>query len=280
MLSVLPDWWVKATNEAVYIIRVQEAEYLEMARGVIKGGADKKSSSVTVFSGILNEPSLPPNQKTEQRMMAEAESIVGAGTLTSAHMLSLTTYFVLEDPHILSKLSAELSTAMPDASSSPNMQVFESLSYLNAVIDEGLRMSYGSMHRLSRSHPNSSLQYGDWVIPPGTPLGYSAYLVHNNPKLFPNPKEFNPERWTRLGSSERMRLRSHLNMFGRGTRQCAGMRLAYAEIYFTLGYLFRRLGQRMQLYDTEYARDVEYVRDFFIPAPSLQSKGCRVVARK
>jgi hypothetical protein len=54
MLSVLPDWWVKATNEAVYIIRVQEAEYLEMARGVIKGGAGKKSSNVTVFSGILN----------------------------------------------------------------------------------------------------------------------------------------------------------------------------------------------------------------------------------
>jgi cytochrome P450 len=280
MLSLLPDWWVKATNDAVYIIRVQEAEYLEMARRVIKGSKDDSSTHATVFSGILNEPSLPPAQKTEQRMKAEAESFVGAGTLTSAHMLSLTSYFVLENPRILKALSAELSHAMPDASSSPNMQVFESLPYLNAVINEGLRMSYGSMHRLSRSHPNASLQYGDWVIPPGTPVGYSAYLVHNNPKLFPNPQEFNPERWTRLEPSERQRLRSYLNTFGRGTRQCVGMRLAYAEIYLTLGYLFRKLGHRMQLYDTTYARDIKYVRDFFIPAPSLQSKGCRVTVRE
>jgi cytochrome P450 len=279
MLKQLPDWWVKATNDAVYLIRVQEAEYLEMARGVINGGEDDKSSHVTVFHDILNEPNLPPTQKTEQRMMAEAESIVGAGTLTSAHMLSLTSYFVLENPRILETLSAELREAMPDASSSPTMQVFESLPYLNAVINEGLRMSYGSMHRLSRSHPSDSLQYGDWVIPPGTPVGYSAYFLHNNSKLFPNPQEFNPERWTRLEPSERQRLRSHLNMFGRGTRQCAGMRLAYAEIYLTLGYLFRRLGQCMQLHDTEYARDIKFVQDFFIPAPSSQSKGCRVMAR-
>jgi cytochrome P450 len=279
MLNKLPDWWVKATNDAVYSIRVQEAEYLEMARSVTNGGEDDKTANVTVFNSIFNEPSLPPSQKTEQRMMAEAESFVGAGTLTSAHMLSLTTYFVLENPRILQKLAAELSEAMPDPSSSPNMQVFESLPYLNAVMDEGFRMSYGSMHRLSRSHPNNSLQYGEWVIPPGTPVGYSAYLVHNNPKLFPNPYEFSPERWTQLESNDRQRLRSHLNNFGRGTRQCVGMRLAYAEIYLTLGYLFRRLGQRMQLYDTEYQRDIKYVHDFFIPAPSRQSKGCRVTAK-
>jgi hypothetical protein len=34
--------------------------------------------------------------------------------------------------------------------------------------------------------------------------------------------------------------------------QCIGMRLAYAEIYLTLGYLFRRLGNDLKLYDTEY----------------------------
>lgn len=89
--------------------------------------------------------------------MAEVESFIDAETVTSAHILFLTSYFVLENPRTLKVLSEELNDAMPDASSSPNLQVFESLPYLNGVIDEGLRMSYGSMHRLSRSHPNHSL---------------------------------------------------------------------------------------------------------------------------
>jgi cytochrome P450 len=194
-------------------------------------------------------------------------------------MLSLTSYFVLANPRILEKLAAELSEAMPDPASSPSIQAFESLPYLNAVIDKGFRMSYGSMHRLSRSHPDDSLKYGDWVITPGTPVGYSAYLVHNNPKLFPEPQRFNPEGWTELEPNERQHLRSHLNMFGRGTRQCAEMRLAYADIYLMLGYLFRRLGQCMQLYETEYKRDIEYVQDYFIPATRPHSRGCRVTAK-
>jgi cytochrome P450 len=280
MLNKLPDWWVKATNDAVWLIRIQEEEYLNQVRSVINGGDEDKTSHVTIFHEILSDPNLPPDQKTEARMKAEAESLVGAGTLTSAHMLSLTSYFVLANPTILRRLLAELETAMPDPTSSPSQQVFESLPYLNAVMDEGLRMSYGSMHRLSRSHPKDTLQFRDWTIPPGTPVGFSSYLLHNNPEIFPQPLEFNPQRWLDLEPSERQHLRSYLNNFGRGTRQCVGMRLAYAELYLTLGYLFRRLGDRLQLHDTEYERDIKYVKDFFIPAPSTKSKGCRVVEKK
>jgi cytochrome P450 len=189
-------------------------------------------------------------------MIAEAEFFVGAGTLTSAHMLSLTTCFVLDNPCILKTLSTELSKVMTDAYSLPDLQLLVFLPYLNAVINEGLRMNYGS---ISRSHPNASLPYGDWMIPPGTPVGCSAYLVPNNPELFPNLQEFDSERWTWLEPSERQQLRSYLNTFGHRLRQCAGMRLAFGEIYLTPGYLFRKFGHGMQLHDTKYARDIKYV---------------------
>jgi cytochrome P450 len=146
-------------------------------------------------------------------------------------------------------------------------------------MDEGFRLSYGSMHRLSRSHPNDTVQYRDWMIPPGTPVGYSAYMLHRNPGVFPEPENFKPERWLNLEPLERQRLRAYLNNFGRGSRQCVGMRLAYAELYLTLGYVFRRLGTKLQLHDTTYERDVAFVQDYFIPAPSKQSRGVRVVER-
>ncbi|KAF2828055.1 cytochrome P450 [Ophiobolus disseminans] len=279
MLNKLPDWWVKRTDDAVWLIRMQEAEYLAQVRAVMSGDDKDKTSHITIFHEILNEPLLPPSEKTEMRMKAEATSLVGAGTLTSAHMLSLTTYFVLSNHEIHKKLSDELGVAMPDPASSPSQQVFESLPYLNAVLDEGLRLSYGSMHRLSRSHPKDTLQYRDWIIPPGTPVGYSAYTLHRNPEVFPEPEKFKPERWLNLAPADRQHLRAHLNNFGRGSRQCVGMRLAYAELYLTLGYLFRRLGSKVQLQDTEYERDVAFLQDYFIPAPSRQSKGVRVVMK-
>lgn len=279
-LNLLPDWWVKATNDAVWSIRIQEAEYRAMAAGVIAGGDKDKTSHVTIFHEMLDEPSLPPEEKTVMRMKAEATSFVGAGTLTVAHMLSLTCFFVLKKPDIYKRLMAELCEAMPDPESSTGQQKLESLPYLAAVVDEGLRLSYGSMHRLSRSHPKEAVHFRGWTIPPGTPVGCTAYLIHTNPELFPEPHAFRPERWLDIEPRERQHLRNYLNNFGRGTRQCVGMRLAYAEIYLTLGYFLRRLGGRLELFDTQYERDVAFVQDYFIPAPSKGSRGCRVVETK
>ncbi|KAF2624983.1 cytochrome P450, partial [Macroventuria anomochaeta] len=104
--------------------------------------------------------------------------------------------------------------------------------------------------RLSRSHPNNSLVYTDepsgkmYTIPPGTPVGYSSYFLHRDPTIFPEPDEFRPERWLNISPLERQKLKAHANSFGRGTRQCMGVRLAYAELYLTLGHMFRPLGRK------------------------------------
>ena len=55
------------------------------------------------------------------------------------------------------------------------------------------------------------------------------------------------------------------------------MRLAYAEMYLTLGYMFRRMGSELKLFYTQRERDVNYVHDYFIPAPHFTSQGVRVV---
>lgn len=94
---------------------------------------------MTIFHALREDPDLPPEEKTRERLVAEAGSIVGAGTLTSAHMLSLTTYIVFNDASILTRLLAGLDKAIPDPSSSASLQTLEPLPYLNAVINEGFR---------------------------------------------------------------------------------------------------------------------------------------------
>lgn len=49
----------------------------------------------------------------------------------------------------------------------------------------------------------------------------TSLLLHNNPDIFPNPEQFNPERWMDL--AERHRLEKYLVAFSKGSRSCIGV---------------------------------------------------------
>lgn len=63
-----------------------------------------------------------------------------------------------------------------------------------------------------------------YVIPRGTPVGMTSLMIHLNPNIFPNPKEFNPGRWLDAeGNMDRTQEKYLLN-FSKGSRQCIGMK--------------------------------------------------------
>jgi cytochrome P450 len=52
----------------------------------------------------------------------------------------------------------------------------------------------------------------------------TALHVHNNEAIFPNHKKFSPERWLNQPMYEGRQLERYMLAFGRGTRQCLGMK--------------------------------------------------------
>jgi len=74
--------------------------------------------------------------------------------------------------------------------------------------------------------------------------------------------------------------------FSKGTRQCVGINLAYAELYTTLANIFRRyggpesvgLGGRFELFKTT-KEDVEIAADMFIPFVKKGSKRIQVFVK-
>ena len=273
-LNLLPDWWVRATNPLFAQLRAQQLEYESQVRSILSHTDDTGTEGhPTVFHSLRDDPDLPLSEKSLSRLVMEAQSLIGAGTLTSTHMLSITTYHILANPPILSKLLEELEEVIPDIATSCPLQILEQLPYLSAVIHEGLRVSYGSIHRLQRVHPDNALNFRDWIIPPGTPVSMSSISMHDDPSIFPEPRKFDPQRWN--GPEWDIR-QKYLFNFGRGARQCVGMNLAEAEMHMTLAAVFRKLGRQMELYDTERERDVDVKHDFFVTNPSLDSRGVRV----
>jgi cytochrome P450 len=109
----------------------------------------------------------------------------------------------------------------------------------------------------------------------------TSYLIHHHPSIFPSSHEYLLQRWL-----DDPRLDRYLVSFTKGTRQCVGINLAYAELYTCLASLFRRYGGpesvgpegKLELYETTI-EDVEMAQDMFIPHVRKGSKGIRVFVK-
>ncbi|OAP56942.1 hypothetical protein AYL99_09054 [Fonsecaea erecta] len=247
--------------------------------------AEAGAAQTTIFDSILDSD-LPDAEKENERLWHEAQVMCIAGTETTAWTLSVLSFYLLSNPEVMRKLRGELELAMPDVSAnSVEIKDLEKLPYLTAVIQVSLRLSFGVSTRLQRLCPDEAPVFDDgetrWRVPANTPVGMSCGLVHLNPDIFPSPLEFTTDRWLRDPQLGR-----YLCSFSRGTRQCIGINMAYAQLYLCVAGIFRGYGGPgnagplgyLELFETTH-EEVEIQYDLFMPFPRPRSKRSRVVVR-
>ncbi|KAK8253440.1 cytochrome P450 [Phyllosticta capitalensis] len=212
----------------------------------------------------------------------ELFTLLGAGTLSTSHALSVLFYHVLAHPPHLRRLRAELAplyhrSSNPNSeSSSPSPAALQALPFLSACLAEALRLSHGVAGRLPRAAPVDDLGGRRWVIPRGTPVSMTHMFIHLSDAIFASPHAFWPERPRNTTQQHH-----HWTPFGRGSRACVGRELAMAVMAGVVGEVVGRLHERegvgMELFET--GRDeVEVGRDWFggVPEKGMRSKGVRV----
>ncbi|KAI2629319.1 putative cytochrome P450 [Hypomontagnella submonticulosa] len=276
LLRWLPRSFVKIAFPAVdRLYTIQEWMSTHVQSLIDNRGRDVALPSTTcVFDGLL-QSKLPSEEKTVQRLKGEGQTLIGAGTLTTANVLKTVVFHTLDDPARLDAVVAELQAEFPDPKEPVSLHRLEKLPLLTAYITEGLRLAYGVTHRLQLLS-DEPLHFNGVQIPPRTPVGMTSIFMHDNPVVFPEPRAFRPERWAGPPETQHL-LRRHYVPFSKGTRMCLGMHLAWAEIYIVLGTLFR--SYELSLSGTR-RDDVEMAHDFFDPVPKLDSKGLRVRVQK
>lgn len=235
-------------------------------------------NDLSLFHRILRDGELPQSERSVERLAKEAQTLLGAGTASTSRTIGFASYYILYRPDTVGKrLKEELGETMKQwPRRTPTWAALEQLPYLQAIIKESLRLNYGVMHRLPRVSPDLPIQYKQYTIPAGIPVGMSAYLMHSNPKVYDQPEESIPERWLETNVSQAM-LKSFVP-FSKGSRQCLGVNLAMAEMSLVLAVLYRPGGPEFELYETDES-DVKHVHDFLIPLPKLDTKGVRALIR-
>ncbi|KAK3685727.1 cytochrome P450 [Podospora appendiculata] len=168
--------------------------------------------------------------------------------------IAATQHVLLAHPEELLKLKAELSKIEVDSTGIPALSQVEGLPYLNAVIQEALRVHPGVLTRQMRVSPEVPIVYVDkkmdktYVVPPGSVTSMSPLITHRNPAAFEDPMS--------LARRE--------------------MELTLATIVIKYDLYMGQEGPSMELYDTERARDVDAYSDYIIPVPEAGSQGVRI----
>ena len=161
---------------------------------------------------------------TDEELHDELMTLLIAGHETTATALAWALYWIHKLPAVREKLLEELDRLGDD----PDPSIIFKLPYLNAVCCETLRIYPVAMLTFPRV-VKTPLSLMGYKLEPGTVVIGSIYLLHHREDLYPEPKQFKPERFL-----ERQFSPYEYLPFGGGARRCIGLAFAQFEMKMAL----------------------------------------------
>jgi cytochrome P450 len=168
---------------------------------------------------------------TDQQVRDEAMTLFLAGHETTANALTWTWYLLAQHPAVESQLHAELDAVL--AGRVPTTEGVPQLRYTRMVLAESMRL-YPPAWVIGRRVLND-YEILPYTIPANSLLLMSPYVMHRDPRYFPDASVFDPQRWTPEAQAERPKF-SYFP-FGGGPRQCIGEAFAWMEGVLLLAIL-------------------------------------------
>ncbi|KAF3769021.1 cytochrome P450 [Cryphonectria parasitica EP155] len=199
-----------------------------------------------VFHWILKEFNQKPKPTWQelQNLYGDCALIVVAGSDTTAATLTGLFYNLATHPDVYKKLQAEVDAFFTAKDGTSNTQGdFDSsslgkLEYLQACIDESLRLFPPVPSGLQRQTPPQGVQVGETFIPGNTIVMTPAYTIYRDPRTFTHGDEFIPERWTT--KPELVKDATAYAPFSVGRFSCVGKQLALMEVRRVTTLIARR----------------------------------------
>lgn len=151
--------------------------------------ADAENPQQSFFTKLFLAES--EEKLTWQEVRSNALTLLVAGTDTTANTLTYLTWAVCQRPPVKAKLLRELNQ-LPEGFDDTHLK---SLSYLNQVIEETLRLYPAVATGLLRIAPPGGASISGHHIPGGSTVSCQAYSLQRDPQIFPRPDEFDPARW-------------------------------------------------------------------------------------
>lgn len=173
----------------------------------------------------------------------EVLTIFLAGYETVANALTWTWYCLSQNPKAEAGIMAELESVLgagegPESRRTlrlPTLGDYPGLRYTEQVFAEAMRL-YPPAWAMGRKSTRD-VTLGPYTIPAGAHFFFSQYVLHRSAEYFPEPLRFDPGRHTAEARAARPRFAYF--PFGGGARQCIGESFAWMEGVLTVATIAR-----------------------------------------
>jgi cytochrome P450 len=169
----------------------------------------------------------------EREIFDQLMTLLVAGHESTAIAIAWACHLVHTHPPVEARLRAELRAL----GSEPEAEAIARLPYLEAVCHETLRLKPLSTSFARKLKRPWTLR--GYALPAGMGVGVSVIGVHRQPRLYPDPETFQPERFLARSFAPHEYL-----PFGGGARRCVGAAFALYEMKMVLATILERFQLR------------------------------------
>ncbi len=215
--------------------------------GSRSGSADHGDLLSMLVAARDDEAGGSGHRLTSEELRDQVLTLFLAGFETVANALSWTWLLLGQNPDAQARLHAEIDAVL--GGRLPTLEDMPRLEYTAMVLSESMRM-YPPAWAMGRE-VLEDVSIGPYRLRKGTMVFFSQYIVQRDPRWFPEPERFRPERFTPYAKAGRPRFAYF--PFGGGGRQCIGESFAWMEATLTLVTLAQRWrvelveGQKIEL---------------------------------
>jgi cytochrome P450 len=202
--------------------------------GFIASGRSRRDVGEDLLSRLLVAQHEDGTRMSDLQLRDEAMTLYLAGHETTALTLAWSWYLLSENPNVENRLVSEWQHVL--AGATPTADQLHRLPYTAAVIAESMRL-YPPVYVIGRE-ATDDLELGGYRVKRGYTVLMSQWVNHRDPRYFPEPEEFRPERWEN-GLAKRIPKFAYYP-FGGGQRLCVGSSFALMEAAIILAAVGQR----------------------------------------
>lgn len=217
------------------VMKTLDDVVLGIIDGRRKAGGEEKSDLLGMWMAARDADTNETLSNVELR--DEVMSLMLAGHETTANALSWAFYLLSQHPEALRKVHAELHAVL--GGRTPRVQDLPKLTYLTQVFEETLRL-YPPAWMQVREPLEDDVIMGQH-IPKGRFVLMCNWSIQRDPKFWPRPNAFEPERFSR---EQPERPRGAYFPFGMGQRMCIGISFAQMEAQLILATVLQRFDMK------------------------------------
>nr|WKR34927.1 cytochrome P450 CYP4Q84 [Monolepta hieroglyphica] len=165
----------------------------------------------------------------------EVNTFMFEGHDTTSSSICFTLMLLANHPNFQEQIYQEIITVLGDSDKDPDLNELNELKLMERFIKESLRL-YPSVPLITRKHEKESY-INEYLIPKDVELLIHIYDIHRNPKHWPDPERFDPDRF--LPENCVGRHPYAYIPFSAGPRNCIGQRFAMLELKAVLCGILR-----------------------------------------